>query len=92
MFIVYVLSAGVILESPPHPVKEGDSVTLRCRKHKDPTTLIADFYKHGVRIKTGYKGEMIIHSVSKSDEGPYKCSISGLGVSEESWLAVQGET
>ncbi|KAM4536257.1 high affinity immunoglobulin epsilon receptor subunit alpha-like [Odontesthes bonariensis] len=81
---------GVILESPPHPVKEGDSVTLRCRKHNNPTTHIADFHKHGVHIKTGYSGEMIIHRVSKSDEGPYKCSISGVGESEESVLAVQG--
>ncbi|KAM4536519.1 Fc receptor-like protein 5 [Odontesthes bonariensis] len=86
------VKAGVILESPPPPVKEGDSVTLRCRKHNDPTTHIADFYKHGVRIKTGYNGEMIIHRVSKSDEGPYKCSISGFGESTESRLAVQDDS
>ncbi|XP_072233017.1 high affinity immunoglobulin epsilon receptor subunit alpha-like [Leuresthes tenuis] len=83
------VKAGVILECPAHPVKGGDSVTLRCRKHNDPTTRIADFYRHGVHINTGYNGEMIIHSASKSDEGPYKCSISGFGESAESWLAVQ---
>ncbi|XP_072233016.1 low affinity immunoglobulin gamma Fc region receptor III-A-like [Leuresthes tenuis] len=86
------VKAGVILECPAHPVKGGDSVTLRCRKHNDPTTRIADFYRHGVHINTGYNGEMIIHSASKSDEGPYKCSISGFGESAESWLAVKDDS
>ena len=34
---------------------------------------------------------MTIYNVSKSDEGLYKCSMSGLGESPESWLAVRGE-
>ncbi|TMS02146.1 hypothetical protein E3U43_007686 [Larimichthys crocea] len=32
---------------------------------------------------------MTIHSASKSDEGFYKCSISGGGESLSSWLAVE---
>ncbi|MEQ2227218.1 hypothetical protein ILYODFUR_035569, partial [Ilyodon furcidens] len=31
---------------------------------------------------------MTLSKVSKSDEGLYKCSISGAGKSPESWLAV----
>ncbi|KAK2863320.1 hypothetical protein Q5P01_002853 [Channa striata] len=32
---------------------------------------------------------MTIHSVSKSDEGSYRCNISGAGQSPEGWLSVQ---
>ena len=35
--------------------------------------------------------QMTIYNVSKSDEGLYKCSVSGLGDSPESRLAVRGE-
>uniref|UniRef100_A0A1A7ZZF0 Ig-like domain-containing protein n=1 Tax=Nothobranchius furzeri TaxID=105023 RepID=A0A1A7ZZF0_NOTFU len=31
---------------------------------------------------------MTLQNISKSDEGRYKCSISGKGESPESWLAV----
>ncbi|XP_067380114.1 low affinity immunoglobulin gamma Fc region receptor III-A-like isoform X2 [Channa argus] len=85
-----VTASAVILDSPIHPVMEGDSVTLRCRKKKTPTDHIADFYNHGFYIGTGYNGEMTIRSVSKSDEGPLKCSISGAGDSPERWLTVTG--
>ncbi|XP_067380110.1 low affinity immunoglobulin gamma Fc region receptor III-B-like [Channa argus] len=83
-----VIASAVILDSPIHPVMEGDSVTLRCRKTETATDHIADFYSHGIYIGTGYNGEMTIHSVSKSDEGPLKCSISGAGDSPERWLTV----
>lgn len=82
----------MILESPVRPVMEGSSVTLRCRKRKNTLSSIADFYKDGFQLKTGYKGEMTITNVSMSDEGLYKCNISGAGESPESRLAVKGET
>lgn len=91
MFIICWSDDAVMLESPIHPVMEGDSVTLRCRKNKTPANNIADFYKHGVYTGTGYKGELTIHNVSKSDEGFYKCRISGDGESPEKWLSVRGE-
>lgn len=81
----------MILESPIEPVMEADAVTLRCRKNKTPINHIADFYKDGSYIGTGYKGEITIRSVSKSDEGPYKCSISGAGESPERRLTVRGK-
>ncbi len=91
--VVSICSAGsVILESPVLPVKEGDQVTLHCKKKKSPADLIADFYKNGLRIRTGYKGNMTIYNVSTSDEGLYKCNISGGGESPESRLVVRGET
>ncbi|XP_076019139.1 low affinity immunoglobulin gamma Fc region receptor III-A-like isoform X2 [Genypterus blacodes] len=85
---VSVTVGDVILEIPPLPVMEGDNVTLRCRKKK-PSEHIAEFYKDGIHKEIGYKGEMTIESVSKSDEGPYKCNISGVGESPESWLTVR---
>ncbi|XP_026180939.1 low affinity immunoglobulin gamma Fc region receptor II-a-like isoform X1 [Mastacembelus armatus] len=89
---ISVTAADVILESPALPVMGGQTVTLRCRKWGH-SNLPADFYKDGHLTGTGYDGEMIIESVSKSDEGFYKCSISGAaGASAESWLAVTGQT
>ncbi|XP_050924489.1 low affinity immunoglobulin gamma Fc region receptor III-A isoform X4 [Lates calcarifer] len=86
---ISVTGDGVILESPALPVTEGDAVTLRCRRKGSSSDLPADFYKNGLISGTGYTGQITIPSVSKSDEGLYKCSISGSnGESPESWLAV----
>uniref|UniRef100_A0A8P4GDR0 Ig-like domain-containing protein n=1 Tax=Dicentrarchus labrax TaxID=13489 RepID=A0A8P4GDR0_DICLA len=86
---ITVTAGSVILESPVLPVEEGDNVTLHCQKKKSPSDLIADFYKDGLRIKTGYKGSMTLYNVSSSDEGLYKCNISGAGQSPESRLLVR---
>ncbi|XP_049922597.1 carcinoembryonic antigen-related cell adhesion molecule 20-like [Epinephelus moara] len=87
---ISVITAGsVILESPALPVMEGDNVTLSCRDKTVSTNPSADFYKDGVLIRSSSTGEMTIHSVSKSDEGLYKCHISGAGGSPESWMAVR---
>lgn len=81
----------MILESPVLPVMEGEDVTLSCTKKKTSSNLPADFYKDGLRVGSSSTGEMIIHRVSKSDEGNYKCNISGAGDSPESWLHVRGK-
>nr|XP_046174338.1 pregnancy-specific beta-1-glycoprotein 1-like [Oncorhynchus gorbuscha] len=80
----------VILESPVHPVTEGDSVTLTCTFRHQGTNpkLNTDFYKDGTLIKNETTGEMTIPTVSKSDEGFYKCK-SGEGESPESWVTVR---
>ncbi|XP_049922596.1 low affinity immunoglobulin gamma Fc region receptor II-a-like [Epinephelus moara] len=88
---VAVRGGDVILESPALPVTEGEAVTLRCRNKETPSDLRADFYKDGVLIRSSSIGEMTIHSVSKSDEGLYKCHISGAGGSVESWMAVRAQ-
>uniref|UniRef100_A0A673ZPS2 Ig-like domain-containing protein n=1 Tax=Salmo trutta TaxID=8032 RepID=A0A673ZPS2_SALTR len=87
---ITVNDGDVILESPVHPVTEGDSVTLTCvfRYQETNPKLKTDFYKDGVLIKNETTGEMTIPTVSKSDEGFYKCK-SGEGESPESWVAVR---
>ncbi len=88
--IVCCSAGSVILEMPVLPVMEGEAVTLHCR-NKTASNLSASFYKNGLLIKNVSIGNLIIHSVSKSDEGLYKCSISGAGGSPVSWLNVRGE-
>ncbi|XP_033182478.1 low affinity immunoglobulin gamma Fc region receptor III-like [Anabas testudineus] len=85
---ITVSAASVILESPVLPVMEGDDVTLSCRNKQTPSTLTAEFYKDGFFMGSSSTAEMTIPNVSKSNDGLYKCSISGAGESAESWLTV----
>ncbi|XP_019209391.1 low affinity immunoglobulin gamma Fc region receptor II-like [Oreochromis niloticus] len=87
-----VTAGPVILESPAVPVLMEQSVTLSCRKKIASSNLTAGFYQDGRPIYQSSTGNMAIHRVSKSDEGLYKCSISGVGESLESWLKVTDMT
>uniref|UniRef100_A0A3Q3E0P4 Ig-like domain-containing protein n=1 Tax=Labrus bergylta TaxID=56723 RepID=A0A3Q3E0P4_9LABR len=87
---ITVTDGPVILESPISVV-EGEAVTLRCRRKTTSSNLSADFYKDGRFIRRSSTGNMSIPSVSKCDEGFYKC-ISVGRESAESLMAVQGET
>ncbi|XP_013855623.1 high affinity immunoglobulin gamma Fc receptor I, partial [Austrofundulus limnaeus] len=85
---ISVTAGLVILDVPVRPVMEGSDLTLWCTNKKTDLKHISDFYKDGVLLSTGYGNNFIIQNVSKSDEGRYKCSISGEGESAESWLIV----
>ncbi|XP_059210458.1 low affinity immunoglobulin gamma Fc region receptor II-b-like [Centropristis striata] len=87
---ITVTAGPVILESPVLPVMEGDAVTLSCRRKQTSINFTADFYKDGYFMDSSSTGNFTIDSVSESNEGLYKCSISGAGESPESWLAVGG--
>ncbi|CAI5678542.1 unnamed protein product [Oreochromis niloticus] len=78
-------------ESPVLPVMEGDDVTLLCKTKTTPSNLPAAFYKDGSLIRKQPTGHMTIQHVSRSDEGLYKCDISGHGESPSSWITVTGE-
>ncbi|XP_036418374.1 sialoadhesin-like isoform X2 [Colossoma macropomum] len=87
---ITVHNGDVILDSPVHPVSEGDSLTLRCLcRSTKPSNLTADFYKDGSLLQTQTTGEMIIRTVSKSDEGLYHCKHPEKGESPKSWLSVR---
>lgn len=92
LYIYFFRLAGpVVLEIPATPVIEGDDVMLYCRnKVTRHAQRAADFYRDGLFIKTGYKGNLPIFNVSKSHEGLYKCIISE-AESPESWLSVRGK-
>ncbi|XP_052395083.1 Fc receptor-like protein 5 isoform X3 [Carassius gibelio] len=77
----------VILESPVHPVTEGETLTLLCLDKYSTPNLRADFYKDGTLIQNNIT-EMIISTVSKSDEGFYSCKHRERGESPESWISV----
>ncbi|XP_026154593.1 sialoadhesin-like [Mastacembelus armatus] len=87
---ISVTEGSVILESPVVPVTEGEAVTLRCRNWTaSSSSLNTDFYKDGRLIRSNTTATLTIHSVLKSDEGLYKCKISGAGESVESRLSVR---
>lgn len=81
----------MILESPPLPVSEGETVTLHCLKKTTSTNKIVVFYKDDDPVQSS-PAEQMRFNVSKSDEGVYRCSISDVGMSPVSWLVVRGET
>ncbi|XP_049338747.1 high affinity immunoglobulin gamma Fc receptor I-like [Astyanax mexicanus] len=89
---ITVHNGPVILESPVHPVTEGNPLTLHCLyRNTKSSDLTADFYKDGLLLQNQTTGEMIIPTVSKSDEGLYHCTIPEKGESPQSWISVRGE-
>ncbi|KAI4900824.1 hypothetical protein NFI96_028021, partial [Prochilodus magdalenae] len=89
---ITVHNGSVILESPVHPVPEGDPLTLHCLyRHTNSSNLTAKFYKDGLPLQPQTPGEMTIRTVSKSDEGLYHCKHPERGESPQSWISVRGE-
>nr|XP_055037696.1 basement membrane-specific heparan sulfate proteoglycan core protein-like [Misgurnus anguillicaudatus] len=84
----------VILDSPVHPVTEGDLLTLRCLyRDKKPFNLRAEFYKDGSLVQNQTTGDMmIIPTVSKSHEGFYYCKHPERGESPKSWISVRASS
>ncbi|XP_068164926.1 erythroid membrane-associated protein-like [Antennarius striatus] len=86
---ITITDGDVILQSPVLPVPTGSAVVLRCKNETQSSDQKFNFYKDGRSISSSSTGKMTIHSVSKSDEGLYMCSISGGGQSASSWLFVE---
>ncbi|XP_041634942.1 Fc receptor-like protein 5 [Cheilinus undulatus] len=80
----------IILVTPVHPVTEGDSVSLSCKVRREDTDTLSNvfFYQNDKLIQNDTRRELIISAVSKSDEGFYKCQISGRE-SSQSWMSVK---
>ncbi|XP_029940458.1 uncharacterized protein LOC115382736 [Salarias fasciatus] len=89
---ITVTVGPLILESPVLPVTAGKKVTLRCQTNTNASDVVADFYRNGSWLKTGYRGTMVIYRASVKDSGLYKCAVSGYGESAESWLVVRGSS
>ncbi|XP_047655788.1 Fc receptor-like protein 5 isoform X2 [Tachysurus fulvidraco] len=87
---ITVHDSDVILESPVNPVTEGHPLTLRCLYHNpNSSNLRTIFYKDGSVIQNQTTGEMIIQTVSKSDEGFYQCKHQQSRKSLKSWVSVR---
>ncbi|XP_036416458.1 high affinity immunoglobulin gamma Fc receptor IB-like isoform X2 [Colossoma macropomum] len=87
---ITVHNGSVILDSPIHPVIEGDPLTLHCLNHHTKSSkLTAEFYKDGLFLQTQTTGEMTIRTVSKSDEGLYHCKHPERGESQKSWIPIR---
>ncbi|XP_072543941.1 Fc receptor-like protein 5 [Salminus brasiliensis] len=87
---ITVHSGAVILDSPVHPVTEGDPLSLCCLYRFTKSSNHTDFYKDGSFLQSQTTGEMTIRTVSKSDEGLYHCKLPEGGVSPQSWISVRG--
>ncbi|RVE60894.1 hypothetical protein OJAV_G00185790 [Oryzias javanicus] len=85
---ISVSGGSVILQSPVLPVMEGHDLTLSCQSKTPPSNPSAAFYKDGSLLRTEPTGHMTLQHVSRSDEGLYKCHISGRGDSPSSWISV----
>ncbi|KAM8747873.1 uncharacterized protein AB9X84_015746 isoform 2-T4 [Acanthopagrus schlegelii] len=85
---ITVTAGSVILESPVHPVKQGDAVTLYCISKPTSTNITAEFSKNGHVMESRSTGNLTIESFSTSNEGLYTCKISGVE-SQGSWLTVR---
>ncbi|MED6246306.1 hypothetical protein ATANTOWER_015721 [Ataeniobius toweri] len=85
---ISVTAGAAILNISAQPVKQGYNLTLCCVTKNTKKAYNSDFYKDGFHLGTYYETDMTLSKVSKSDEGLYKCSISGAGEGPESWLAV----
>ncbi|XP_058871354.1 low affinity immunoglobulin gamma Fc region receptor III-like [Acipenser ruthenus] len=83
----------VILQTPPQPVIEGDTVTLRCRVRYNSHITRVVFYKDNEELQSRTDTELSVDRVSKSDEGSYKCrawrNASYLGESAEMRVSVR---
>ncbi|KAM8747868.1 uncharacterized protein AB9X84_015745 isoform 2-T3 [Acanthopagrus schlegelii] len=85
---ITVTDGSVILESPVHPVTQGDAVTLYCKNKTISSNITAEFSKNGHVMESRSTGNLTIESFSTSNEGLYTCKISGVE-SRGSWLTVR---
>ncbi|XP_053486119.1 Fc receptor-like protein 5 [Ictalurus furcatus] len=87
---ITVHNGDVILESPVHPVTEGNPLTLRCLyRNSSISASGVDFYKDGSVLQNKTTGEMTISNVSKSGEGFYHCKHPERGESPKCWVSVR---
>ena len=90
VFFYCFTDKNIILQSPAHPVTEGDSVSLSCYLRREVIDSSVFFYHNDKLIQNDTRLELDISAVSKSDEGFYKCQHSRKE-SAPSWMSVQGE-
>ncbi|XP_041087892.1 Fc receptor-like protein 3 [Polyodon spathula] len=68
-----VSDKDIILQTPPQPVFEGDTLTLRCHFRYNSHITRVIFYKDNKELQSQADTELSVDRVSKSDVGSYKC-------------------
>ncbi|XP_046707391.1 hemicentin-1-like [Silurus meridionalis] len=87
---ITVHNGEVILDSPVHPVTEGNPLILRCLyRNTNISDSGANFYINDSIVQDLTAGEMTISSVSKSDKGFYYCKDPEIGESPKTWVSVR---
>ncbi|KAI5627178.1 sialoadhesin-like, partial [Silurus asotus] len=85
---ITVHNGDVILDSPVHPVTEGNPLTLHCLYRNTKISTGIAFYRNYSVLQDQTTGVMTISSVSKSDEGFYYCKHPERGESVKNWISV----
>ncbi|XP_073331710.1 obscurin-like [Pagrus major] len=86
---ITIQDTNMILLSPARPVTVGDYVSLSCYLRRQTFGSIVFFYHNEKLIQNDTRWELKMSSVSKSDEGFYKCQHTRKD-SARSWMSVQG--
>ncbi|KAG7462368.1 Fc receptor 5 [Solea senegalensis] len=82
----------ILLESPTHPVTEGEAVTLRCKLKTGNFVADVFFYQNNKVVQNDTRWTLTIPAVSKSHEGFYRCEgkySQRTLTSPQSWISVK---
>ncbi|XP_069044578.1 basement membrane-specific heparan sulfate proteoglycan core protein-like isoform X2 [Lepisosteus oculatus] len=70
-----VLDQSLILQTPPQPLTEGQTLTLQCRERKSQGKRY-EFYKDNEALTPDNENTVTISAVKKRNEGLYRCQRS----------------
>ncbi|MBN3319635.1 PGBM protein, partial [Atractosteus spatula] len=75
----------LVLQTPPQPLTEGQTLTLQCRAQNESSQQIVGytFYKDNETLTPQSGNRMTIAPVKKRDEGLYRCRVTYTGGSED---------
>nr|XP_043877269.1 Fc receptor-like protein 4 isoform X3 [Solea senegalensis] len=91
-FRLTVIVKDILLESPTHPVAEGEAVTLRCKLKTGNFVADVFFYQNDKVVQNDTRWTLTIPAVSKSHEGFYRCEgkySQRTLTSPQSWISVK---
>ncbi|MBN3319633.1 FCRL5 protein, partial [Atractosteus spatula] len=84
-----VLDRSLILQTPPQPLTEGQTLTLQCRERKSQAKRY-EFYKGNEALTPDNGNTVTISAVKKRNEGLYRCQRSKV-TSQPVLISVRGE-
>ncbi|XP_073903873.1 Fc receptor-like protein 3 isoform X3 [Castor canadensis] len=74
--VLVEFSSDQLILQAPHPVFEGDTISLKCRGKEEKKTSDKIYYKNGKKLKNSYNTDSVtLKSVSR-DNSEYHCTAS----------------